>query len=69
MKAAIYHSLNNIKIEDMPKPKINQDEILVKMKACGICGSDLMEWYLKSRAPLVLGHEPSGIITEAGDKS
>ncbi len=68
MKAAIYHSLNNIKIEDMPKPKINQDEILVKMKACGICGSDLMEWYLKSRAPLVLGHEPAGIITEAGDK-
>lgn len=68
MKAAVYHSLDNIKIEDMPKPKINQDEILVKMKACGICGSDIMEWYLKSRAPLVLGHEPAGIIVEAGDK-
>jgi len=68
MKAAVYYSLGNIKIEDISKPKISQDEILVKMKACGICGSDLMEWYLKNRAPLVLGHEPSGIIVETGDK-
>jgi len=68
MKAAVYYSLNNIKIEDRPKPKIGQDEILVEMKACGICGSDLMDWYLRSRAPLVLGHEPSGVIVEAGDK-
>jgi len=67
MKAAVYYRLDNIKVKDMPKPKIGQDEILVKMKACGICGSDLMEWYLKSRAPLVLGHEPAGIIVEAGD--
>jgi L-iditol 2-dehydrogenase len=36
------------------------------MKACGVCGSDLMEWYLEKRAPLVLGHEPAGIIAEAG---
>jgi L-iditol 2-dehydrogenase len=36
------------------------------MKACGVCGSDLMEWYLRSRAPLVLGHEPVGVIVEAG---
>jgi len=68
MKAAVYYSLDNIKVEDMSKPKISQDEILVKMKACGICGSDLMEWYLKRRAPLVLGHEPAGIIAETGDK-
>jgi L-iditol 2-dehydrogenase len=68
MKAAVYHSLDNIKVEDVPKPEISQDEILVKTKACGICGSDLMEWYLRSRAPLVLGHEPAGIISEVGDK-
>jgi len=68
MKAAVYYRLDNIKVEDIPKPKISQDEILVKMKACGICGSDLMDWYLKGRAPLVLGHEPAGIIVETGDK-
>jgi len=68
MKAAVYYSLDNIKVEDVPRPKISQDEVLVKMVACGICGSDLMDWYLKSRAPLVLGHEPAGIIAEAGSK-
>lgn len=66
MKAAMYHSIDDIRIEDVPKPKIGPDEILVHMKACGICGSDLMDWYLRSRAPLVLGHEPAGIIAEAG---
>ncbi len=66
MKAAMYYSLNDIRIEDVPNPKIGVDEILVEMKACGICGSDLMDWYLRSRAPLVLGHEPAGVIVEAG---
>lgn len=66
MKVAMYHSLDDIRIEDKPKPKIGPDEILVEMKACGICGSDLMDWYLHSRAPLVLGHEPAGNIVEAG---
>jgi len=68
MKAAVCYSLDDIRVEETPKPKIGPDEILVEMKACGICGSDLMEWYLKNRAPLVLGHEPSGVIVEVGDK-
>ncbi len=68
MKAAVYHSPNHIRIEEAPQPRIEADEILVDMKACGICGSDLIEWYLKSRAPLVLGHEPAGVIVEIGEK-
>jgi len=67
MKVAMYYSQNNIRLEDMPIPKISRDEVLVEMRACGICGSDLMDWYLKNRAPLVLGHEPSGIIAEKGE--
>ncbi|MEM3566054.1 MAG: zinc-dependent dehydrogenase [Candidatus Bathyarchaeia archaeon] len=66
MKAAVYYSQLDIRIEEMPIPQISDDEVLVKMKACGICGSDLMDWYLKNRAPLVLGHEPSGVIVEKG---
>jgi len=62
----VYYSPQDIRIEDLPKPKIGTDEILVEMKACGICGSDLMEWYLKGRAPLVLGHEPAGVVAETG---
>ena len=68
MKAAAYYSQQDIRIEETPTPEIGEDEVLVEMKACGICGSDLMDWYLKSRAPLVPGHEPTGIITEAGSK-
>ncbi|MCK4633845.1 alcohol dehydrogenase catalytic domain-containing protein, partial [Candidatus Bathyarchaeota archaeon] len=47
MKAAMYYSLDNILIENLPVPKTGPHEILVQMKACGVCGSDLMEWYLK----------------------
>jgi L-iditol 2-dehydrogenase len=68
MKAAMYYGPKDIRIEELPKPEIEDEEALVKMEACGICGSDLMDWYLKSRAPLVLGHEPAGIIIEKGVK-
>jgi L-iditol 2-dehydrogenase len=68
MKAAMYYSLEDIRIENMPTPKIGRNEMLVEMKACSICGSDLMEWYLEKRAPLVLGHEPTGIVTETGSE-
>jgi L-iditol 2-dehydrogenase len=66
MKAAVYYSQQDIRTEDLPIPKPDENEILVEMKACGVCGSDLMDWYLKSRAPLVLGHEPAGVVKEKG---
>jgi len=67
VKAAVYYSQRDIRVEEVPTPKIGRDEVLVEMRACGICGSDLMDWYLKNRAPLVLGHEPTGVIVEKGD--
>jgi L-iditol 2-dehydrogenase len=66
MKAALYYNPSEIVIEDVPTPEIDDDEILVEMKACGICGSDMMNWYLRSRVPLVLGHEPTGVIAKKG---
>lgn len=66
MKAAVYYELNNVLIEDIPTPKITSNDVLVNMNACGVCGSDLMEWYQQPRAPSVLGHEPSGIIAKTG---
>jgi len=62
----MYYSPKDIRIEEMPTPEMGKDEILVNMKACGICGSDLMDWYLETRVPLVLGHEPAGIIVKKG---
>ena len=67
LKVVVYHSPGDIRCEERPVPKISSNEILVEMRACGICGSDLMDWYLRNRAPLVLGHEPSGIVVEAGE--
>jgi len=67
MKVAVYHSQQDTRLEDMPVPGISGDEVLVEMKACGVCGSDLMSWYLEKRAPLVLGHEPAGVIAKKGD--
>jgi L-iditol 2-dehydrogenase len=68
MKVAMYYGKEDIRTEEIASPEIGKDEVLVKMKACGICGSDLMDWYLKSRAPLVLGHEPAGVIAKKGRK-
>ena len=67
MKAAVYYSNRDIRIQEYPVPEIGDDEILVRVRACGICGSDVMEWYRKKKAPLVLGHEMTGDIVETGE--
>lgn len=65
MKTAVYYNNNDIRIEERPKPEIKNGEILVKVKASGICGTDLMEWYRIKKAPRVLGHEMTGEIVES----
>jgi len=68
MKVAMYYNNNDVRIEEMPVPTINENELLVKVKASGICGSDVMEWYRIKKAPKVLGHEIAGDIVEVGKK-
>ena len=68
MLVAVYHNNNDIRIKDIPKPEIGSDEILLKVMASGICGTDVVEWYRLPKAPRVLGHEATGIIDEAGEK-
>jgi len=68
MLVAVYYNNRDIRIQEMPKPEIASDEILVKVMACGICGSDVIEWYRVPKAPRVLGHEASGIIEKTGEK-
>jgi len=68
MLVAVYYNNRDIRIQEMPKPEIASDEILVKVMACGICGSDVTEWYRAPKAPRVLGHEATGIIEETGEK-
>jgi L-iditol 2-dehydrogenase len=66
MKVAVYYRNDDIRIEERPMPSISNNEILVKMKACGICGTDVMEWYRIKKSPRVLGHEAAGEIVEVG---
>jgi L-iditol 2-dehydrogenase len=67
MRVAMYYNNKDVRIEELPKPKIGPGEILVKVWASGICGSDVMEWYRIKKAPLVLGHEIAGEIVEVSD--
>ncbi|MCH8021635.1 alcohol dehydrogenase catalytic domain-containing protein [candidate division KSB1 bacterium] len=68
MKAIKLHTLQDIRLEEIPIPEIGDDEALVRMKACGICGSDTMDWYVEKKAPFYPGHEPAGIIEEVGSE-
>ncbi len=65
MKVGIYYNNKDVRIEERPKPEIKEGEILVKVKASGICGTDVMEWYRIKKAPRVLGHEISGEVVES----
>jgi len=67
MRVAVYYSNHDVRIEERPIPQIGPGEILIKVMASGICGSDVLEWYRKPKAPLVLGHEVTGIIVATGE--
>jgi len=62
MRVAVYYSNSDIRIEDRPVPRIGPGEALVRVQFSGICGSDVMEWYRRPRAPVVLGHEIAGSV-------
>ncbi len=68
MLAAVYYNNHDVRIQEMPIPQISEDEVLLKVMASGICGSDVLEWYRVPKAPKVLGHEATGIIDKAGSK-
>ena len=68
MKVAVYYNNKDVRVKEVPVPEINENEILVKIRASGICGSDVMEWYRIKKAPRVLGHEIAGDIVKVGEK-
>jgi len=67
MRAAVYYNNKDVRVEEVPVPETGRGELLVKVLASGICGSDVMEWYRLKKAPLVLGHEATGEIAEVGE--
>lgn len=70
MRAARFHGAGNpVKVEEVPKPQPGEGEVLVEVKACGVCGSDihfLEGMPVPGGLPITLGHEPSGVVAEVG---
>ncbi len=66
MHVAMYYNNQDVRLEDMAVPKIGPGDLLIRTRASGICGSDLMEWYRLKKAPLVLGHEITGEVVQVG---
>ncbi|MDD4144799.1 MAG: galactitol-1-phosphate 5-dehydrogenase [Prolixibacteraceae bacterium] len=72
MKALVLDSYNELNYRDFPDPVIQNDEVLIEVKACGICGSDVhgMDGSTGRRIPpIVMGHEASGVIIETGSEA
>lgn len=66
MKVAYWYNNSDIRIEEVPMPVPAPKEMLVKVMSCGICGSDIVEWYRLPRAPLVQGHEIGAQVAALG---
>ena len=69
MKAAIYHGIKDVRLEEVEVPRISSDEVLVKIKAALTCGTDrkiYLRGYHLIRPPFVFGHEFAGEIVKVG---
>ena len=66
VKAVIYYSYDDIRVEQRPIPTITDHELLVQVHGCGLCGSDILKIVQRARPPVVLGHELTGTIVKRG---
>ena len=72
MKAAVYEGVEKIVVKDVPVPKINENEILVKIGCCAICGTDIRIYHHGSDSvipPTITGHELAGTVVKVGEKT
>ena len=72
MKALLLSSYRNLEIADVPVPRLATDEVLVRVAACGICGSDVHGYDGSSGRripPLVMGHEAAGVVAAVGSSA
>lgn len=71
MKAAVFYGVNDIRIEEHEMPAVGETDVLIKVKACGVCGTDVHIFHGDKGAadvnpPVILGHEFSGLVAEVG---
>ncbi len=70
MKARVLHAVGDLRYEDCPMPTLKPDEVLFKVKACGICGSDIPRIFVNGtyHFPTIPGHEFAGEVVAAASK-
>lgn len=67
MKASVYYNKHDIRYEEIDIPKIGDDDVLIKMKSCGLCGTDIHKALHQTvTGPVVLGHEVAGVVVKTG---
>ena len=68
MRAAVYRGINDVRVETVPVPQIGRGEVLIRVAACGVCGTDLKKIHTGSHsAPRIFGHETAGTIAALGE--
>jgi L-iditol 2-dehydrogenase len=60
-------SLDEVRIEEVADPLPAPGEVVCEVLACGVCASDVTDWYVQAKLPAVLGHEPAGLVTAIGE--
>ena len=66
MKVARSFGPDDVRLEDAVEPVAGDGEAVVELSACGVCATDVIDWYVAGRLPAVLGHEPTGVVIEVG---
>ncbi len=66
MKAAVLRNAERPVLVDLPVPAIGEGEILIRTRLCGICGGEVVPWYVARKIPYTPGHEPVGVVERAG---
>src|SRR5580704_19458278 len=67
MRAAVYRGKDNVVVEDVPVPEIGEGEVLFRVAACGICGTDIKKIHHGFiKPPQILGHELAGTVVKTG---
>ncbi|TKJ46126.1 hypothetical protein CEE35_01325 [Candidatus Aerophobetes bacterium Ae_b3b] len=72
MKALVYHAIQDFRIEEIEKPACPPEGLLLKVKACGLCGGDVRTYFGGHKSvtpPWIIGHEIAGIVEEVGDQT
>ena len=67
MRVARAFALDDVRIEAISDPQPEPGEVVCEVLACGVCASDVTDWYIEPRLPAVLGHELAGVVHSTGE--